>query len=271
MSCNNIQILNFNHNIVEVGDDNKLIITDNVKCNSITIPQPVTNILQINSPGLQGPSGSQGPIGPSGSQGPIGPSGSHGPIGPSGSQGPIGPSVDTGSLVTINSFNNFTASYNTVSFTGSFTGSLLGNASTANNGGVTSVAISDSYPLAMDNNLTTGNVLIKTSYTQFSQIFNQESAQIQPLYTPINTTSASFTWSNPQLGDGIFSLDADNDATPFTQNKTIIQVNLGSQQPFYATHEYISTSQILIRIFDKRGEGVNGSIVHANIDIKIFP
>ena len=55
MSCNNVQILNFNHNIVEIGSDNKLVITDNVKCNSITIPQPVTNILQINSPGPQGP------------------------------------------------------------------------------------------------------------------------------------------------------------------------------------------------------------------------
>lgn len=71
---NNVQILNFNHNVVEVAGDNKLVITDNTKNNSITIPQPVTNILQINSPGLQGP------------------------IGPSGSQGPAGPSVDTGSF-----------------------------------------------------------------------------------------------------------------------------------------------------------------------------
>lgn len=60
MSCNNVQILNFNHNVVEVGSDNKLIITDNVRCNSITIPQPVTNILQINSPGPQGPAGTGG-------------------------------------------------------------------------------------------------------------------------------------------------------------------------------------------------------------------
>jgi hypothetical protein len=60
MSCNNVQILNFNHNIVEVGPDNKIVITDQVKCNSITIPQPVTNILQINSPGPQGPPGPSG-------------------------------------------------------------------------------------------------------------------------------------------------------------------------------------------------------------------
>jgi hypothetical protein len=63
MSCNNVQILNFNHNIIEVGPDNKIIITDQVKCNSITIPQPVTNILQVNSPGPQGIQGPQGPDG----------------------------------------------------------------------------------------------------------------------------------------------------------------------------------------------------------------
>jgi hypothetical protein len=61
---NNIQILNFNHNVVEVGSDNKLIITDNIKYNSVTIPQPVTNILQINSPGPQGSMPT--PIGPDG-------------------------------------------------------------------------------------------------------------------------------------------------------------------------------------------------------------
>jgi len=60
MSCNNVQILNFNHNIIEVGPDNKIVITDQVKCNSITIPQPVTNILQVNSPGPQGPGLSNG-------------------------------------------------------------------------------------------------------------------------------------------------------------------------------------------------------------------
>ena len=64
MSGNNIQILNYNHNIVDIGSDNKVVITDQIKSNSITIPQPVTNILQVNSPGPQGPLPS--PIGPDG-------------------------------------------------------------------------------------------------------------------------------------------------------------------------------------------------------------
>jgi len=52
------------------------------------------------------------------------------------------PSVDTSSLVTTSSFNNFTSSYNTGSFTGSFIGSLLGTASWAYSA---SNAISASY------------------------------------------------------------------------------------------------------------------------------
>jgi hypothetical protein len=57
---NNIQILNYNHNVISLSNGNTIIITDNVKGNSISIPQPVTSILQINSPGPQGPAGANG-------------------------------------------------------------------------------------------------------------------------------------------------------------------------------------------------------------------
>jgi hypothetical protein len=156
MSCNNVQILNFNHNVVEVGSDNKLIITDNVRCNSITIPQPVTNILQINSPGPQGPAGTGG--GGSTDTGSLLTTASvvlntitftKG----NGSTFPI--TVNTGSggivsgdYVTTSSFNTFTSSYNTFSSsynTGSFSGSFVGTASWAYSA---SVAISSSYALS---------------------------------------------------------------------------------------------------------------------------
>ena len=79
MSCNNVQILNYNHSVVSLSSGNTLVITDNNRCNSITIPQPVTNILQINSPGPQGPPGE-------------------------------GANIDTGSFVTTSSFNDWTGS-----------------------------------------------------------------------------------------------------------------------------------------------------------------
>jgi len=69
MAYNNLQILNFSHNIVSLSNGNTLVITDNIKGNSINIPEPITHILQINSPGPQGPAGPSGSQGPSGSGG----------------------------------------------------------------------------------------------------------------------------------------------------------------------------------------------------------
>jgi hypothetical protein len=145
MSCNNVQILNFNHNIVEVGSDNKLIITDNVKCNSITIPQPVTNILQINSPGPQGPAGTGGGT-VSGDY--VTTSSFNAYTGSSTSQFAgtssfaltasyalnAGTTIDTGSFVTTSSFNTFTQSINTATssfVTNSQTSSFVTNSQTS--------------------------------------------------------------------------------------------------------------------------------------------
>jgi hypothetical protein len=60
MSCHQVEILNYEHSIVELSKGNTLVVTDNNTCNSVTIPQPVTCILQVNSPGPQGPSGTGG-------------------------------------------------------------------------------------------------------------------------------------------------------------------------------------------------------------------
>lgn len=60
MSCNQVNILNYNHNVVKVSGDNFLTITNNNTCTSVTITQPVTNIIQVNSPGPQGPVGPKG-------------------------------------------------------------------------------------------------------------------------------------------------------------------------------------------------------------------
>jgi hypothetical protein len=187
-----------------------------------------------------------------------------------------GRAVITGSLLVSGSssgFSGITGSLQgTASWANNATNAISANtATTAGNGGVTSVSIFDGYPLSV-NGITTGNVQIKTSYLQFSQIFNQNSGggDITILSTPINNIS-EFTWS--AQGTGVFALTADNGATPFTANKTMIQLNLGSvsNQPIYATHEYVSTSQIRIHIFDDTGSPVDDALIYANIDIKIFP
>jgi hypothetical protein len=144
MSCNNVQILNFNHNIVEVGSDNKLIITDNVKCNSITIPQPVTNILQINSPGPQGPTGTTG-------------------LGPNNSV-----QFKSGSFISGSSKFTFNPSTNTLILTGSMdiTGSLTVN--TINVGQNTLNFIDDNGNFKNSLSVTGNNIVIATGSLQTS-------------------------------------------------------------------------------------------------------
>jgi hypothetical protein len=229
MSCNNVQILNFNHNIVEVGSDNKLIITDNVKCNSIIIPQPVTSILQINSPGPQGiagPSGSQGPAGPSVDTGSLLTTASFNSYtGSSTSQfagtasfaitasyalfaANGGSSVDTGSLLTTASFNNYTSS-TTSQFAG--TASFATTASFALNGGVTSIVAGT----GISTSSATGNVTITNTAP------DQTVALGEGTGISISSAYPSFTITNnaPRIGPNysqilfIFSQSGNNDPT----------------------------------------------------------
>lgn len=104
--------VNTNTNTVTVQDASQTItIVDNGKSNTINIPQPLINVIEVATPG---------------------------PAGPAGANGANGDSINTSSLVTTSSFNAFTssvnvftASYNTGSFSGSFIGNLTGTASWA--------------------------------------------------------------------------------------------------------------------------------------------
>jgi hypothetical protein len=166
MSCNNVQILNFNHNIVEVGSDNKLIITDNVKCNSITIPQPVTNILQINSPGPQGQTGA------------------------------AGASINTGSFITTSSFNAYTGS-STSQFSG--TSSFAFTASYAMNGGGTNVD-TGSFVTTSSFNAFTQSINTATS----SFVTNSQTSSFVTT-SSFNTFTASYNTFTSSYNTGSFS------------------------------------------------------------------
>jgi hypothetical protein len=83
--------------------NNQLQITDVTRNTDVQVLQPTTAVVQVQT-GIPGP------------------------------QGPPGdPSNLTGSFVNIDTYNNFTSSYNTGSFTGSFTGNLTGTSSYATN------------------------------------------------------------------------------------------------------------------------------------------
>jgi len=83
-------------NSINVESAFNTVDVNNDISNVLVIPQEITNVVEVITPGPQGPPG------------------------PAGS----GSFADTGSFVTTSSFNAFTASYNTGSFTGSFIGSI---------------------------------------------------------------------------------------------------------------------------------------------------
>jgi hypothetical protein len=136
------------------------------------------------------------------------------------------------------------------------------------NTGVHSLQVADGYPISVSP--TTGQCQISTSYHQLSQIFDISGNAVSVRYTPINNTGDTFTW---QAGGSIgeFILTADN-YTPFTANRTFIQVCLGTNgRQVFVNHYYVSTSQINIYIYDDTGTGIDDGMTYATIDIKIFP
>jgi hypothetical protein len=89
-----------NVNIVDVNTkNNQVLVTDPTLPTTVTIDNTITEVVEVITPGPQGPPGD--------------------------------PSIFTSSFVNIDVYNEFTSSYNTGSFTGSFTGDLIGTASFA--------------------------------------------------------------------------------------------------------------------------------------------
>lgn len=192
-----------------------------------------------------------------------------------------GNAVITGSLLVSGSGIIVTGSLNAPNITGSLfgTASWANNAvsalsaNTAANGGVTSVDIVTGYPLAMNGGQTTGDVEIKTSYTQLTQIISQTGGNAPvPDNTPINTTEETYTWGRDN--EGIYTLTANNSATPFTSGKTAIQLTAGNinEKPSSLSYYYISTSQIKVYAWSLADGVLSDDILSkATIDIKIFP
>jgi phage gp45-like len=87
-SCNNSIKINSDVNTVNIQPDNNRITVVNPDGCSVNVTQPITNVIQVATPGITGPIGLTGP---------------------SGSVGPSG-SFDTSSFVTTSSFNSFTSS-----------------------------------------------------------------------------------------------------------------------------------------------------------------
>jgi hypothetical protein len=134
------------------------------------------------------------------------------------------------------------------------------------NTGVHTIDVVNDYPLSV--NSSTGAVSISTIYTQLSLIFSVTSGTVTVLGTPINNTGDTFTLTTANTGE--YNLIATT-GTPFTANKTMIQVSVGSNgRTVFANHEYKSDSEINVYIYDDTGAGQDDGISYASLDIKIF-
>jgi fibronectin-binding autotransporter adhesin len=232
---NTVQILNYNHNVISLSNGNTIIITDNVKGNSISIPQPVTSILQINSPGPQGPAGVSGS------------------------------SVDTGSLLTTASFNSYTSSV-TSQFAG--TASYATTASYAMNGGGTTINTSSFVTTSSFNSYTqsintaTSSFVTNSQTSSFVKNSQTSSMSVNTALTssyPITVTGSTLRSTNPEGG---------------VNGNIIHSIYLGSGSGFNASGSYNSIflgQNSGYNALDAHNShfigyyaGVNSSAIHSN-------
>lgn len=108
-----------------------------------------------------------------------------------GPQGAAGAIPSTGSFVVTSSFNSFTGSYNTGSFSGSFIGSLTGTSSWANNATNSSFATTASY-FNTSNLATTGSV----TFTGNQIITGSARGNVTALTITSNTASMNLSTGN---------------------------------------------------------------------------
>jgi len=141
--------VNTSVNSVNVQNTINTVDVNQEYSNVLVIPEVITNIVEVVTPGPQGPPG---------------------------------PSVNTGSFVTTSSFNAFTASYNT----GSFTGSFIGNGSGLF--GVISASYSSTSSFAVSASRAISSSFAQTS--SYSTNINGLTRYV-PLYTSNNSLSSS--------------------------------------------------------------------------------
>ena len=130
-----------------------------------------------------------------------------------------GSSIDTGSFVTTSSFNAFTSSYNTGSFSGSFIGSLQGTASWAYSSSVaisSSFATTASYVMNAGTIVDTGSFVTTSSFNAFTQSINTATSsfvlnsQTSSMLVPYVLTSVTSSMLAPYVQN--------NQTSSFVQN-----------------------------------------------------
>ena len=216
-----------------------------------------------------------------------------GPQGPIGPQGPVGPtgSFDsaTGSLVTTASFNAFTSSYNTASFTGSFVGSGAGlynipasgitglNLSQIASGSATA-SISPSTGFRVNTNSEiTGSLTVTGSSNLYGPFYN-----VGTYWETISGSNfqANLPWRGLAYGNGLFVAAADRNGASTSLTGSIATSQDGVQWTFrtlpaltgltniiYQNGIFVATGRVIQRAFYSyngvdwfQGTGIGGQV-----------
>lgn len=143
-------------------------------------------------------------------------------------------SFDSSSLLTTESFNNFTSSYNTGSFSGSFTGQLIGTASWANN--ATNALTANFVNLIQGPGIIINGLEITSSVRTVNSIFPTDGNIPISLSATITGTSASLASSGSgnitgSIPDGLVWIIS-NDPTP-SNNGDVYIYSSGSVGAWY--------------------------------------
>jgi hypothetical protein len=188
--------ITLNTNTVDVNTtNNQIVVTDPINPTTVNVVQPVTTVVEVITPGPQGPQGLPG----------------------------TGSIANTGSFVTTSSFNSFTSSYNTGSFTGSFSGSLFGTASWSNN------SISSSFTISSSRTVSSSYALT-ASYVQNAQTASYILQAISSSFTISSSfaTTSSFAVSSSRAVSSSFAISASWAPSIAGGSNTQIQFNSGS-------------------------------------------
>ena len=226
-----------------------------------------------------------------------------------------GITINTSSFVTTSSFNTFTSSYNTFtssyntgSFSGSFTGSLLGTASFATTASFALNAGGAGFPFN-GNAIITGSLVVSGSsggrsgitgslqgtasfaitasyalnanpgYTQLLYVFSQvgsndpsvPSSPSTPVFNRyiINTTGRTFTFT--RISAGIYHLIA-SDTASFLEDRTAIYLTPGQAigSDFACSYEWTNEGKIIIYSTTKNGTLSDTLFKNTTLDIRIY-
>lgn len=171
-------------NSVNVESTFNTVDVNNDISNVLVIPQQVTNVVEIVTPGPQGP---PGPVS-------------------------TGSLFNTGSFVTTSSFDAFTSSYST----GSFTGSFIGDGSGLTNLPSTSINLGQFALLASGSTSDVdGGIIIQNNINGSGYAFGYETPENRwALQSNLNFLSTSFSTPDGYINTTQYGLLNDIPATP---------------------------------------------------------